>query len=178
MQSEKSIQNYEQIRAKHAYDDKDSICVGKDGGRAGAKKFPAMIISNGLLGSLAFAAESGEGLATVAFSVVNHLEQGGFLPNGKTFGMKSTLDEVKAALGELKSALGEKAKMPEKQFKERISSIKDRIQAIINRKGVPKLDSFTEWLASGSSETLRILTAESLAYLNYLRRFASPGDEQ
>lgn len=164
MQSENSIQNYEQIRAKHAYDDKDSICVGKDGGRAGAKKFPAMIISNGLLGALAFAAESGEGLATVAFSVVNHLEQGGFLPNGKTFGMKSTLDE-------LKTVLDSKTKISKEQFKKKVSEI-------IDKRGIPKLDSFIEWLASNSSETLRIVTAESLAYLNYLRRFASPGDEQ
>ena len=66
MQNEKPLQNYEQIRAQHAYDDKDAICVGKDGGRAGAKKFPAIIVSNGFLGALAFAAESGEGLATVA----------------------------------------------------------------------------------------------------------------
>ncbi|MBO7629165.1 MAG: type III-B CRISPR module-associated protein Cmr5 [Bacteroidales bacterium] len=164
MQNEKPLQNYEQIRAKHAYDDKDSICIGKDGGRAGAKKFPAIIVSNGFLGALAFAADSGEGLATVAFSVVNHLDQGGFLPNGKNFGMKSTLDE-------LKSTLEEKKRLSVEDFKKKISRI-------IDKDGTPKLDSFIRWLASESSATLRVLTAEALAYLNFLRRFASPGDEQ
>ena len=163
MQNENLIQNYEQIRAKHAYDDKDSICVGKEGGRAGAKKFPAMIVSNGFLGALAFAAESGEGLATVAFSVVDHLERGGFLPREKTFGMKSTIDGLKSVLDRRKA-------ISKEEFKRSLSTI-------INN-GIQNLDSFIGWLASEPANTLRILTAESLAYLNYLRRFASPGDEQ
>lgn len=162
MQNENLIQNYEQIRAKHAYDDKDSICVGKEGGRAGAKKFPAMIVSNGFVGALAFAAESGEGLATVAFSVVDHLERGGFLPREQTFGMKSTIDGLKSVLDKRKA-------ISKEEFKRSLSTI-------INN-GIQNLDSFIGWLASEPANTLRILTAESLAYLNYLRRFASPGDE-
>ncbi len=51
------MRNYEQIRAKNAYAEKDSIGVAKEGGKAVAKKVPAMIVQDGFLGALAFAIE-------------------------------------------------------------------------------------------------------------------------
>ena len=157
-------QNYEQIRAKHAIEAKDSISVGKEGGRTVAKKFPAMIIANGFLGALAFAEDSGEGLATVAFSVIDHLERSKILPEQCNYGMKSILDDVKAALN--------KPKANEHEKKLRNEAVDRAIQ-----RGMPKLSEFIVWLAGGSASKLRMLTCEALSYLNYLRRFASPEKE-
>lgn len=154
------FQNYEQIRAKHAIEAKDAISVGKEGGRAVAKKFPALILANGFLGALAFAEDSGEGLATVAFSVIDHLERSKMLPVTCNYGMKSILEDVKAALSN------------EKEQKLRKEAVDKAIQM-----GLPKLSSFIDWLADGSSSQLRMLTSEALSYLNYLRRFASPEKE-
>lgn len=50
--------NLEQVRAINALNAAPKIGLGKEGGRAVAKKVPAQIIQNGFLGALAFAIEN------------------------------------------------------------------------------------------------------------------------
>ncbi len=51
------MQNYEQIRAKNALAAAPNIGLGNEGGKAVAKKVPALIVQDGFLGALAFAIE-------------------------------------------------------------------------------------------------------------------------
>lgn len=123
------MRNLEQVRAKNAYDWRDRIGTGKEGGRAVAKKVPAQIIQNGFLGALAFAIENkGSGYENVFKAILDHL--------------------CKAGLNQ--------------------------------RLPCDSLQGFLDALCVKDADTLRAVTAESLAYLNYLRRFADPGkgDEQ
>ena len=43
--------------------------------------------------------------------------------------------------------------------------------------GTEDLDAFASWLCSKQSDTLRVVTAEAMAYLSILRRFAKKGDD-
>lgn len=118
--------NLEQIRAKNAYAARESIGTGKEGGRAVAKKVPAMIIANGFIGALAFAIEDDGGYLDVFRAVIKHLHDAHL-----DCGMKAT-DPAK----------------------------------------------FLDELCGCDADTLRAITAEAMAYLNYLRRFAKPGKEE
>ena len=120
------VRNLEQIRAKNAYAARDEIGTGKEGGRAVAKKVPAMIVANGFIGALAFAIEDNGGYLTVFQAIINHLHD-------------AHLD------------CGISAKEP---------------------------GPFLDELCGRDADTLRAVTAESLAYLNYLRRFAKPGKDE
>lgn len=117
------MKNYEQIRARNAIDAAETIGTGKEGGRAVAKKVPAMIQSNGFIGAMAFAIEAKEGYETVFTAIVKHLHD-------------SKMDQGIAAT-DLKKFLAE--------------------------------------LCGKDASTLRAITAESMHYLAYLRRFAEPG---
>lgn len=119
------LRNLEQLRAQHAYAWRDTIGTGKEGGRAVAKKVPAMIISNGFLGALAFAIEDNGGALTVFKAVIDYLHT-------------ASVD------------CGIAAKDPE---------------------------AFMDALCAADADTLRAITSEAMAYLNYLRRFAKPGKD-
>jgi CRISPR/Cas system CMR-associated protein Cmr5 small subunit len=67
------MKNLDQIRAKNAIS--VSIGQGADGGDAVAKKVPAMIRENGLLGALAFAIEKEKGYRDVFVAVIAHLKE-------------------------------------------------------------------------------------------------------
>ncbi len=125
----KGFRNLDQERAKNAYDWRDKIGTGNEGGRSVAKKVPAQIIQNGFLGALAFAIENkGSGYENTFKAILEHL--------GKT-GLNH---------------------------------------------GLPcdDLQKFLDSLCGKDADVLRAITDESLAYLNFLRRFAKPdkGDEQ
>ena len=120
------LRNLEQIRAKNAYAACGSIGKGKEGGRAVAKKVPAMIVSNGFIGALAFAIEDNGGYLTVFQAVIDHLH-------------------------DAKLDCGIDANEPQ---------------------------AFLYELCGKSADTLRAITDEAMAYLNYLRRFAKPGKEE
>lgn len=121
-----ALRNLEQIRARHAYAWRDKIGTGKEGGRAVAKKVPAMIISNGFLGALAFAIEDNGGPLTVFEAIIGYLH-------------------------EAEADFGITEKEPAK---------------------------FMDALCAADADTLRAITSEAMAYLNYLRRFAKPGKDE
>ena len=116
------MKNLDQIRAAHAVLAAGKIGTGKEGGRAVAKKAPALIEANGFLGALAFAIEAKEGILTVFQAVIDYL-----VDNKMAFGITQ--------------------KAPEGFFAE---------------------------LCTRDAATLRAVTAETMAYLSYLRRFAKP----
>lgn len=120
------MRNLEQIRAKNAYAARGTIGTGKEGGRAVAKKVPAMIIANGFIGALAFAIEDNGGYLTVFNAIIKYLHD-------------AHLD------------CGITATAPAE---------------------------FLEKLCEHDADTLRAVTNEAMAYLNYLRRFAKPGKEE
>lgn len=121
-----ALRNLEQLRARHAYAWRDKIGTGKEGGRAVAKKVPAMIIANGFLGALAFALDDNEGPLSVFKAIIGYLH-------------------------EAKVDFGITAKEPAE---------------------------FMDALCAADADTLRAVTSEAMAYLNYLRRFAKPGKEE
>ena len=86
------------------------------------------------------------------------------LPKDCDYGMKGTLDEVKTALA-----------MPKETDREK-KLRKDAVDVAI-RHGMPGLGQFIDWLSDESAARLRMLTSETMSYLNYLRRFASPEKE-
>lgn len=114
------MRNLEQLRAIHAYKSRNNIGEGKDGGGSVAKKVPALIISNGFLGALAFAIEDNGGYLTVFKAIIGYLQEN-------------------------KMSYGIAAKEPK---------------------------AFLEELCNKDAAVLRAITAEAMAYLNYLRRFA------
>lgn len=120
------VRNLEQVRAKNAYAARDKIGTGKEGGRAVAKKVPALIIANGFIGALAFAIEDNGGYLTVFKAVIDHLHGANL-----NCGIRAT---------------------------------------------EPK--EFLDELCERDADTLRAVTSEAMAYLNYLRRFAKPGKEE
>lgn len=119
------MQNLAQLRARNAIVAAPGIGRGQGDGRAVAKKVPAQIVQNGILGALAFAIETGAGYRDVFAAVCTHLRS-----------------------PELAS-LGIAPADPESLFKA---------------------------LSEASADTLRAVTAETMEYLNYLRRFAE-GDK-
>lgn len=69
-----NLRNLEQIRAKDAIEAAPNIKAGNDGGKAVAKKVPAMIMANGFIGALAFALDDNAGLLSVFEAVLKHLQ--------------------------------------------------------------------------------------------------------
>ena len=122
------MRNLEQIRAKnaYAYAARGKIRTGKEGGRAVAKKVPAMIIANGFIGALAFAIEDDGGYLDVFKAIIEHLHD-------------AHLDCGIAVM---------------------------------------EPGKFLNELCTRDADTLRAITNEAMAYLNYLRRFAKPGKEE
>ncbi|MDQ0289436.1 type III-B CRISPR module-associated protein Cmr5 [Oligosphaera ethanolica] len=62
-----------------------------------------------------------------------------------------------------------------KTFRAIIKHLADRDIALYA--GTDDLDAFASWLCSKQSDTLRVVTAEAMAYLSILRRFAKKGDD-
>ena len=129
-----TMQNYEQIRAKNALKAASSIGLGNEGGRAVAKKVPALIVQDGFLGALAFAIEKSNngkdkenGYGNTFKAIIRHLPE-----VRKDFGLCDGGD----------------------------------------------LQSFLDKLCAQPPDVLRAITEESIAYLNYLRRFAKPGQNE
>lgn len=119
------MRNLAQLRALHANEWAKHVKSGEGGSRAIAKKVPAQIIQNGLLGAFAFALDGNEGHLSVFKGVISHLS---LIKNeGFDFDV-AKLDSNK----------------PEEFFQE---------------------------LCTKSSDVLRAVTAETMEYLNYLRRF-------
>ncbi|MBR1835904.1 MAG: type III-B CRISPR module-associated protein Cmr5 [Kiritimatiellae bacterium] len=119
------MQNLAQVRAKNALSAAPGIGSGQGDGKSVAKKVPAQIIQNGILGALAFAIETQAGYLDVFNAVCVHLRS-----------------------PEL-AALRISPSSPNALF---------------------------DALSNASSDTLRAVTAETLEYLNYFRRFAN-GDK-
>lgn len=118
------MKNLDQIRAKNALEaSTGKTFKGANDGEV-AKKIPAMIRQNGILGALAFAKENDgkTGHADVFRAIVKHLKDVKQLPGQKE-----------------------------------------------------DIDGFLNDLCAADSAKLRAITDESMAYLNYLRRFAKKG---
>ena len=116
------MENLAQLRALHAKEWAPSVKSGEGGSRAIAKKVPAQIIQNGLLGAFAFALEDNEGHLSVFKGVIRHFS----ILREKGFDFEISKTD------------------PGEVFQE---------------------------LCSKSSDVLRAVTAETMEYLNYLRRF-------
>jgi len=116
------MKNREQIRASNALKTLEAGARGRgvDDGDA-LTGFPALIIGNGLLATIAFSKKSGGGYIEICDAIAKHLSSSGIdiLPTGT-----NTTD------------------------------------AMLNK------------LLAGESSLLRYCTAEALAFLNFLRRFA------
>ena len=68
-----AMRNLAQVRAQNASTAAPSIGRGSGDGKAVAKKVPAQIVQNGILGALAFAIETGAGYRDVFNAVCAHL---------------------------------------------------------------------------------------------------------
>ena len=97
------MQNYEQIRAKNALAAAPSIGLGNEGGRAVAKKVPALIVQDGFLGALAFAIEKSDngrdsknGYGNAFKAIIKHLPD-----VKKDFGLCSPGDDLQKFLDNL-----------------------------------------------------------------------------
>ena len=77
------MQNLAQLRAKTALAAAPSIGAGRNDGKSVAKKVPAQIIQNGILGALAFAIDARAGYYDVFSALCAHLRTPGVavLPN-------------------------------------------------------------------------------------------------
>ena len=141
------IRNLEQIRAKNALDASKKIGTGSEGGKAVAKKVPAQIVQNGFLASLAFAIESVNG-----DDFIPDPKDGGYYKNKKK-------DDPYEKCG----------------YANTFVSIMADLRATGNDLGIcgGSLKEFLDKLCGKRADELRRVTAEALAYLNYLRRFAS-----
>lgn len=62
-----------------------------------------------------------------------------------------------------------------KTFRAIIKHLADRDIALYT--GTDDLNAFATWLCGKQSDTLRAVTAEAMAYLSILRRFAKKGDD-
>ena len=116
------MKNLAQLRALNAQAWAPSVESGEGGSRAIAKKVPAQIIQNGILGAFAFALEGNKGHLSVFKGVIRHFSV--LREEGFDFDVSKT--------------------EPEEFFRE---------------------------LCGKSSDVLRSVTAETMEYLNYLRRF-------
>ena len=143
--------NLEQIRAQNAFAERDGGFRGAHNGEV-VKKIPAMIITGGFLGALAFASETKiqrqgrnnqirlvrRGHANVFAAIISHINR-----------------------------------MREMGFE-----IIPPIQ--IDGQSDETLAQSLQQFAAGirSADALRAITAETMAFLSYLRRFAKPGGEE
>lgn len=117
------MKNRDQIRARNALEalsERSDLTKGQQGGDA-LTGFPAFIIGNGLLATIAYSIAKGAGYPHICDAIARHLAD------------------------------------PE-------------ISLIPKDSG--STNGLRDYLAESESEVLRLCTAESLAYLNYLRRFA------
>ena len=144
--------NLEQTRAILALDAAEKIGTGSDGGRAVAKKVPAMIVQNGFLATLAFAIES----------------------------VNDTKFVVDAGDGYYRNTKPKKDKEGEKDpfegcgYANTFLSVMKDLTETKKDNGLCNggLKEFLRGLCDNSSQVLRMVTDEALRYLNYLRRFA------
>lgn len=148
-----SMRNLEQIRAKNALGAVKYIGTGSDGGKAVAKKVPAQIIQNGFLGALAFAIES--------------------VADEKKFskGLDGWFYYLKARTNNDKhEGCG---------YANTFTAFLKHLKPVGLNHDLPcdDLQKFLDALCAKDADVLRAVTAEALAYLNYLRRFAKPGKE-
>lgn len=118
------MKNLEQIRARNALDAYPKIGKGEEGGKF-LDSFPAMIIENGLLATIAFSKAKKKGYLDTCDAIAVHLKSVG----------TSHLDK-------------------------------------------PDASSLLDWLTKQESSVLRMCTAETLAYLNYLRRFKKSAEKE
>lgn len=127
--------NLEQIRAKNALKRASEIKLGSGDSKTVAKEVPAMIVTDGFLGALAFAVEKKP----------NKEER-------KNLGHYSVFE-----------AILEHLKDPQLNLNVTSKTVDDLLR-----------DACEKW----DADMLRAVTSESMAYLNYLRRFAKPGKEE
>ena len=144
--------NLEQIRARNAFAERDGGFRGAQNGEV-VKKIPTMIITGGFLGALAFASET------------KIQRQGG---NNQIRLVRRGYANVFAAI------ISHINRMREMEFE-----IVPAIQ--IDGRNDESLALSLQRFAAGicSADELRAITAEAMAFLSYLRRFAKPdGEEQ
>lgn len=157
------IQNLDQIRAYNAITSQGKWAGVNDG--EVVKKIPALIRENGLLGAAAFAVDK---------TGKEKERKRNDSPNtpDRYFEAKSGHEEVFDAIIDhlLKLKTWKNSRnFEEVYFKQKNDYKKEKRYILV----------FIEELAASDSNTLRCVTSESLAFLNYLRRFAkkSGGDE-
>ena len=148
------IRNLEQIRAKNALDASKKIGTGSEGGKAVAKKVPALIVQNGFLASLAFAIESVNG-----DDFVRDPKDGGYYTYAK-----AKKDDPYEKCG----------------YANTFVSVMADLRATGNDLGIcgGSLRESLDKLCGKRADELRRVTTEALAYLNYLRRFASEDESK
>lgn len=158
--AEPTLCNLEQIRAKIAIDAAEKIGTGSDGGRAVAKKVPALIIQNGFLAALAFAIESIND-PKFQFDV-----ESGYYRNMNPRKNKEGKNDPFEGCGYANTFL---------------SVMKDLKET--KKDGGFCNGNLVEFLgglcgnADNPAQTLRMVTDEALHYLNYLRRFAKSDEK-
>ena len=157
------IQNYAQIRAKNALNAaKRWNFFGADGSECMVKRIPNMIIENGLLGMMTFAMSKCKSESKKDGKKGDTGEEWSKFLTSRP-GIECREDDAKNGKGfaELLWALYE-----------HLVAIKDPL--LVNRLGV-QASNPVEWLkklVGSDSDELRFETAECMAYLAYLRRFA------
>ncbi len=152
--------NLEQIRAKIALDAAEKIGTGSEGGRAVAKKVPAMIVQNGFLAALAFAIES---VNDAKFKVD---VDDGYYRNTKPKKDKEGKTDPFEGCGYANTFLSVMKDLREtKKDKGHCNgNLRDFLMGLCNNPSNP-------------AQVLRMVTDEALRYLNYLRRFAKPDEK-
>lgn len=153
------MKNFEQIRAKNALNVARAVVAeiersdSKEKKReeeeksfsSACKKVPTMVLDNGILAAAAFALEKNGKYADVFAAVVAHLADPEI----------ALLDEPRP------QGDGDKVNLADPE-----------IALLDEQRKQLKLENFIDHLAGVSSDELRRITAEAMAYLNYLRRFA------
>ena len=84
------LKNLDQLRAIHALNSAPTIGRAKNDGKSVAKKVPAQILENGLLGALAFALDAGCGYRDVFAALCEHLQDPAFA----ALGLRATSPET------------------------------------------------------------------------------------
>ena len=79
-------------------------------------------------------------------------------------------------IGALAFAL-EKKKGYKKVFEEILCYLSDKRVGVIREANINSTENLLKYVCEGDSARLREVTAESMAYLSYLRRFATKGDK-
>lgn len=148
------MKNFEQIRAKNALAKAQSIGKGKDGGDNVAKKVPVMILDNGILAAAAFALEKKKDNNGKDEEKNKSARKDNDEETNKGKGYADVFDAVIEHLADQEIALLDKTMLLDDKTKQ--------------------LKGFIDHLAGVSSDELRRITAETMAYLNYLRRFVNP----